>query len=588
MYSEEYSRKQNELRRERAGKLKEIGGSCVWCVQMKKACDIEKVCDPCVKKGLPCLRAPGQIWLYRNIASNYPQRGNTSRALPQAKQRTFEQANHLLQRLRSRVTDRELIGQAVLELRWRYPNDSWPIALDCELLKLPAGGHTLHREQINPLLDVAQKLIPIPILGLDCSTRNSTLVVAALKMSRLSGFLVSVAQSELFGRPGDYAAARLGLAYFLTSVVKILCELSEEFTTELLRKLRQKVTSAAPLKDIYITTGLYYRVLLGLNDFKPGSMILEILSDMTSQLNGITQLIGQLIRTDYFAQTRSHTTFGAVSKGIKEKLFKIKFPEKGKCEEQQFWNEFNELVPPIPVLDHCQLAFYIFDENSAVPTAMARNYYLFGSHPLMKVSQLLSAEAEQPSWIPLLGLSVPGPPNIEFPPPHLNESRNDTSSPRPHSYGPDVDQLTPFMDSMSLHDMDLEMLPDELLLDDPIPDLTSASDIRTEHPSLRTSDQQTLVATESDGNAPTAVDSVGRRGAPGLSSRRENLVHENIPLEPMSLFFDFDKFARDQDEGRVRIKRGKSLVSSNGSDSPPTAKRAMYGHLVQSNIAPRI
>ena len=53
---------------------------------------------------------------------------------------------------------------------------------------------------------------------------------------------------------------------------------AEEFATELLRKLRQKVTSAAPLKDIYIATGLYYRVLLGLNDFKPGSMILEILS----------------------------------------------------------------------------------------------------------------------------------------------------------------------------------------------------------------------------------------------------------------------------------------------------------------------
>ncbi|KAL1959523.1 hypothetical protein VTO42DRAFT_1968 [Malbranchea cinnamomea] len=557
-YHDEYIRKQRQEDRDRKEKMKGIGGSCVWCSQMKKACDLEKVCQPCKRKSLPCLRAPEQLWLYANPLNDQstPISGNRLSALQRAKQEAFAQANRLLNRLKSNVSDRKLVGQAVFELRWRYPNNSWSIALDAELLKSPANGHTLPKDQMDALLEVARKLVPIPELaGLDSTERKAALMTAALQMSRLLGFLVSVTRAEIFGWLGDIALARLALAYFITGVVKTMCQLSEEFAMELLRKLRQKETRTGPLRAIYLATGVYYQVLFGLHQFRPGSMIADILSDVISRLQDVTELVGLLMRTDYLAQRPIHANQAQSSE----------------TKELRFWELFNELVPPVPALDGCQLGFYSFNQNSAVPTAMGRLFHLFGTRSSLTVSQLLSSDADHSLWLPLSGLSVPGPSNIKFPP-HITGVGRDDSEIVPESCcSPNVACLNPWFDSMFLGDLLDAPFPDELHLD-------KDSDMQLEHPSLRTSERVTMVPTESD--TPTVVGSTRMSYNHGSPTHVGEEVRSSDPLD----LFDFDRFQRDQDARCARAKRGKSHGSSSGSEKTirPLAKRPMLEPAVSS------
>ena len=380
--SDEDARVQKEEARARKEKLKELGGACVWCCQNKRACDPQTVCDGCTKRNVPCLHAHQQVWLYRNTARNSSQPSNSTSSrfptLPRVKRQTFEHVNVLLHRLRFETLYQGLAGQGVLQIHWRFPNDSGTMTWDSKLLKEPVQDYSVPQEQMDSLLNFASRLVPLPELSVDSAFLDDALFSPVLKMVRLVGFLTSLSRAEVFGRVSDRVATRLALVHLIAGVAMTISQFSAKFAIELVRKLKLKRNNAVMLRELYIATGLYLHLIHALGVLKQGSLIVEILSGMTSQLDSVAGLVGHLLRTEHLAQSPIKAV-----RFNKEDLSKLK--------EQRFKEDFEKYIPRVSSLGVSQVAFYVSDENAP------RNSYAFRTRSLMTVSQLLTEPIQLPA-----------------------------------------------------------------------------------------------------------------------------------------------------------------------------------------------
>ena len=379
--SDEAARAQKEEARARKEKLRAIGGACVWCCQNKRACDPQTVCDNCTKKNVPCLRGHQQLWLYRNTP-NYSSQPSTHSEfrfpnLMQAKRQTFEHVNVLLFKLRSQVLDRNLVSQGFLQLRWRFHGDSGTMTLEFKNLKKQLQDYSVTQEEVDVLADLASRLVSFPDLSTDSESTDGSLISFPLKMVKLVGFLLTLRRAEVFGRLADRAAARLALVHLITHIAMALSQFSAKFSAELVGKLRLRKNNGVMRREIFVATGLYSRCVHTLGMLKQGSLIAEILSGMTTQLESVEGLITQLLRTGYLAQSTIDTVVS------KEDFSKLK--------DQRFKNDFEKYVPSAGAIAFTQIAFYPFDENTA------HNFQPFGSCTLMTVSELLTDRVQPPS-----------------------------------------------------------------------------------------------------------------------------------------------------------------------------------------------
>lgn len=524
-YDEEHLRKQQAL--------KEVGGSCLWCSYIKKGCDDNETCSNCARLGLPCLRSCEQIWLYMPVANpalggSARIRGDRQKALNVARSKTFAKAQKLAHMLHSQLKTPIPTGHTVLQCRWHYPNLSGLIVLDPQLLLTPLENYHLPEDVKESLIKTILSIIPEPDIFDSNNTDRLEFRRTSIKMLGIATFIISAARSELFVRPSDLSGGRVAFVYLLTHLVQILAQLSEEFSVQLLRLLRPKKPQGPVLDDVFLTTGIYYRVLSALHWFQPGpdSMIEEIFSAIREQLDPSISMIEAVLRSDDFVGN-SITRYSKMSRSVKI---------------EKFWSYFDERVPPLPILEDMQISLYLYDKFSLpVPTALSRHFHPFGYPSLVTVPHLLSFDFNESSDFPAAkSPPVPGPDVVSF----TDRLQEDDFPFLTSSLGTWADSKA-YRRTME----EANKTEDEFIL----------SGLDTASSSCPLSNDMTLVPTES--SALTIVESSDDGTRPRFKS--------------IERYFDFDGFLSDYgNQGTGAMKRAKSPVSLIGLEH--AAKRTMY------------
>ncbi|TPX25698.1 hypothetical protein DIZ76_011154 [Coccidioides immitis] len=413
-FDNDYSRRLWEEERLHKEAMKKAGGSCIWCNQMKKRCDPSKCCSPCRRRGWPCFRSYDQIWLY--VAPLYtfgkikPSERDRSKVLEAAKLKTFEKAYELCRKLHSKLQSPIPQGNAILQCRWRYPNPSGLVVLDSSLLHDPLEEYQLPEDDKETLIRTVLSIVPEPKLFKENNTSESpTILGISMKMLGLAAFIISTTRGQPFARQTDIPHGQIVLLYLLTYLVQILVQLSDDFSLELFRLLRQKRNRKPVLDDAFLATGLYYRVLSALHYFAPGpdSMIDVILFGVKKQLGPVISLIETLLRSDFLATNYIQGYLGLASS----------------AKEKNFWMYFDRRVPPLPILDDMQISLYFYEKTSfPVPTALHRNFQPFSFPYLSTISELMSSEYNEISDFQTAeNRPMPGPDVVSFTTRPLND-----------------------------------------------------------------------------------------------------------------------------------------------------------------------
>ncbi|EEP80253.1 predicted protein [Uncinocarpus reesii 1704] len=529
--NEEYSQRLQEEERLHKEAMKEVGGSCIWCSQMKKRCDPNKVCLACERRGWPCLRSCDQIWLYAPISptsngNTMGSKGDRQKALNTAKLITFSGAHKLARLLHSEVEAPFLAGKAILQCRWGFPNLSGLIVLDSTLLRTPLEEYRLPNATRESLIKTILSIVPEPrLLNTADQRERSEILNISIKMLGVATFVISAARSELFSRPVDLVGGRVAFAYLLTYLAQILAQLSEEFSLELFHLLRQRQNRKPVSDDIFLATGLYYRVLSGLHCFKPGSdsMIEEIIFAMREQLETVTSLVESLLRSDHLAGTCIQKYTGSSSSVKAEK----------------FWKHFDEQIPPLPILSGMQISLYFYDKTSLpTPTALSRHFQPFSCPSLVTVPQLLSMRFEESfNFRTDKSPPIPGPDAVSF-----------TTEPENSKFLPHFGTWAkPMFDEIAKK---TEEDQDEII---------SLSEIIVEESSAGELDGVTFVPTES--NSWTVLGSI--------------IQEDQSVFDSTDLFFNFEGYyACENEKWSEKTKRNKSNSSGKTVRGRPS-KRPM-------------
>lgn len=528
-YDEEHWRKQQAL--------KEAGGSCIWCSQIKKGCDDKETCSNCVRYALPCLRSCEQIWLYMPFISPvYGNGGRTKgerrRALDSARLGTFAKAQKLARMLHSELKTPIPAGHAILQCRWHYPNLSGLIVLDRQLLLTPLENYRLPDDMRESLIKTTLSIIPQPALFDGNNAEHSKIRKTSIEMLGIATFIISAARSELFVRPCDLFGGRVVFLYLFTYLVQVLAQLSEEFSVQLLRLLRLKRTEKHDLDDIFLSTGIYYRVLSGLCCFAPGSdsMLEEIFSAMREQLNGSISMIEALLSSDDLVGN-SIAKYSKMSQSVKT---------------EKFWTYFDERVPPLPILDDMQISLYFYDKaSSPVPTALLRHFHPFCWPSPVTVPHLMSFKFNESFDFPAnRSPPVPGPDVVSFAnPPRRNDLPFLTSA-----LGTWVDTKPSTRAVEEANKSESEII------------LSGLDAESSDWSYFPFSNDLTLVPTES--SAQTIVESIAEE--------------EQTPFKSIDCIFEIEKFLFDYGNRCIGGIKRASSICSRLADHQHSAKRPMY------------
>jgi hypothetical protein len=170
-----------------------------------------------------------------------------------------------------------------------------------------------------------------------------------------------------------------------------------------------------------------------------------------------------------------------------------------------------------------------------VPTAFARQFHPFSFPSIVTVSELLSSDFEKNFPFGTSRARVRGPPDVGVDPPA------ESAAPVPSALaamGGWIGTSSASCDADGLGNPD----------DNPI------SDLELENASFRSSEHHTLVATESSLSTKLKWD------LPGISNLDD-------------LFFDYEKFERDQDARCGKAKRNRSQISNSSAETLRAVER---------------
>ncbi|PGH07380.1 hypothetical protein AJ79_06282 [Helicocarpus griseus UAMH5409] len=480
--------------------LKDKGGACIWCAKRKQTCrSLQKVCAFCQKRGLPCLRNSEQIWLYTTISIRTGESRST--AISHAQERTFIEANGLVETLRASLVCPQYMAQnpkakVVLQIRSKRPGPSNIIVLDLKPDDRPPNHYRLLKKEKNLLVDAVISNVELPGYShLNTEFQHSKLFSLAMTIFQSTTFVNMVTEAVLFARPADYGPTRVALADLLLSLAKVITQTADMFCSELLPNLKPSTKELAP-EEIRVALSLYYRSLVALSNFQADSIVYETFSGILTQLPISRALIEGLLGTAWFSIQDTEMKF--------------------------------------PGSPQVQVAAYLHSGNEQ-PTALQRRSFPFGLDPIISVSRLLTSHYNG---------------DLPF---NLNDQGVLSRSPAMDSPHP-IDAVRGSVDVSGLGGWTSRALPIEATPchDDGNRD-DSLSDLNVEQASRRSSQHQTLKATESSSST-HADDDFDRR-----SAEPDNIVDQ---------FFDFSLYYSHQGGVFSNKKRDRSVGSDTLEKDP--------------------
>lgn len=510
-------RGQTEEDRRHKHMLREKGGSCIWCVQRRKPCDLEKVCAWCKENGLPCLRSSEQIWLYETFESS-PRCRQT--AIRRAKENTFIRANKVMEEFRTRLIGSNFVAQnpsaqATLKIRCGQLDSSDLVVLDQTPPDIPWNHFDLSKAEKVILLNAICSSIPFPPLShIHRKSAHYDIFLLATTIFRSVAFAISITGTGLHGRPACFGLAKIALADLLVSLAKFIAQHANDFCSRLCTTLRPSKTKPVP-QNINVAIRVYHQVLVALSNFKPGFIIRQIFSGILAQVPASLSLIEQLLATSHFSR--------------------------GETE-----------MPLLYVPNSFQLAVSLDSENGeSVSTAIDQQFAPFNSIPIHTVSELLTKHSN---------LDPQPTPNEDTlaNPPVVYPSHPDYDIPRSPSFNGSGSWVGPtFQQTMTRRHS-------------PSQGYDSHSGVDVNHASIdrassRSSQRQTLAATES--SASTYVDDDG--------SDEPNTE----PGHLVDRYFKCNEFIRDFEAGVCGTKGGLSVDSDTLANAdPPHIQAAEDAH----------
>lgn len=348
------TKEDSERQREDSRLLKERGGACVWCYLNKKKCGPKNPCPPCSSNGRGCFRDGSQLWLFVPLLEPCTKRNSRS-----ARDRTFQRASEVFRRLQEASSPQPGTPRVTVKIRWRDPHPVDLLVADISQLNLKDSdvSHTLKESLIqNSLASV--RLPGVENLGSDAV--GLSLVQSAMRMLRLLAVIVTLSRSRVYLRPTDLGPARLTMFFILCLQAKALCEISEEFCSELCDAMRRKepqehsspgeghhANKTELLNPVWVAAGLYYRVIMGLADFAPSPLISEIFDEMKSNIVDLRPKVRHILRNVPLYQGTDKTS-----------------------SKPNFVDKF---IPRVPVRDYFEIAFWMGSEAEfPVSTALVR------------------------------------------------------------------------------------------------------------------------------------------------------------------------------------------------------------------------
>ncbi|KAI9933036.1 hypothetical protein MW887_009290 [Aspergillus wentii] len=324
--------------------LKESGGACLWCYRKKKKCGPIHPCPLCTSTGRRCIRESSQLSLLVPPAHGLPS-GETSQ---NAEGRVFQLATEVLCRLKIKAFQTTDDSRVVVNIR--QPNTDlgiW-VAEMSQLGITPSNG--LNRELVFKLLD---HVCSPEMDDIEARFPGHQLIKSASTMARLFAALSSFSKTQVYIRPADVDPGRMTMFYILTTFAQALCEMSNEFCSELTEAMRRKETqdnnpgiigySPSPKSPnpVWVAAGLYYRVIKGLLSFKPGPPIANIFDDIKPHLDEVHAHMWSVLR--FFPFGQSSNTKASVKEALKNHVPNVSGL---RCSDIAFWLDWREEVPP--------------------------------------------------------------------------------------------------------------------------------------------------------------------------------------------------------------------------------------------------
>ncbi|KLJ07718.1 hypothetical protein EMPG_16803 [Blastomyces silverae] len=295
------SRCQTEEDRRYKRMLKEKGGSCIWCAQRRKPCDLEKVCVWCKQNGLPCLRSSDQIGLYSPVEPSTP--GCRQAAISRAKHNTFVRANKLLKEFRAWLSSSNFVVQnpsarVILNIERDQPDSSGLVLLN------PIHSDLPQREAKSRLLNSIGQAIPFPLLHhAGHRSEHYDIFLMATNIFRSVSFLISITCTGLHILSPYYDVVKTTSVDLLVSLAKLIAQLTDDFGSKLCARLRPSKSKPIP-QNINIAVNVYHQVLVALQDFQPGGVIQQIFSGILAQVPSSLSLIERLLSVGHFSNRR--------------------------------------------------------------------------------------------------------------------------------------------------------------------------------------------------------------------------------------------------------------------------------------------
>lgn len=328
------SRADIEKQKEGVHRLREIGGSCIWCYRGKKRCAPGNPCQPCSKTGRRCIRNSEQICLSLPSTTS-----NGGMIIQPPSLDTLD----ILRDLAKKVFWRESVSVGIY---LRRPGDdgleTWYADITVDDLDLSKST----QDAAGQLLDKSITYTHCQQLrSLQESYGHHPIVHAALKMAFKFVAMSCLTKSRIHLHSAAADTGRFTIFLILVVGSRNLTDMSEEFSAELYETLRRKdlhdtystgsnrPRGEEPLNPIWVATALYYRVVCGLLDLECSSPIMKIFGSLETHLVAVRMNLWSILKAIRI-DNRSRN--------------------KGKPK-----NTLNELIPALSFSRHFDVAFWL-------------------------------------------------------------------------------------------------------------------------------------------------------------------------------------------------------------------------------------
>lgn len=292
------SRADIEKQKEGVRRLKESGGSCIWCYRSKKRCAPGNPCQPCSMTGRKCIRSAEQLWL---LVPSTTSEGEMIMQPPS------HDALDMLRDLAKKAFSKETVSVGI------HLRPSGDDGLETWFADITEADLDLSKSTQDAVAQLLDKSIAYThcqqLRSLKESYGHHPIVHAALKMAFRFVAMSCLTKSRIHLPSAAADTGRFTFSLILVVGSRNLADMSEGFCAELYETLRRKdlhdtystgnnrPRGDEPLNPIWAATALYYRLVCGLLDLERSSPITKIFGSLETHLVAVRMNLWSILKS---------------------------------------------------------------------------------------------------------------------------------------------------------------------------------------------------------------------------------------------------------------------------------------------------